>query len=55
MIGVIIGNVVGSIYHSEQKRIKTKKFIFFSDVCHFRIDTITRIDSDYFAEDTENS
>lgn len=40
MLGAVIGNIVGSLYYSEGKRIKTKEFIFFSDACHFRIDTV---------------
>ena len=40
MLGAIIGNIVGSIYYRERERIKTKEFIFFSDACHFRIDTV---------------
>ncbi|MDE0469044.1 MAG: ADP-ribosylglycohydrolase family protein [Candidatus Poribacteria bacterium] len=40
MLGAIIGNIVGSIYHKEGNRIKTKEFIFFGDSCHFRIDSV---------------
>lgn len=40
MLGAIIGNIVGSIYGDEGKRIKTKDFVFFDDSCHFKIDSI---------------
>ncbi len=44
MLGAIIGNIVGSRYHSKKNQIKTKDFIFFDDFfddsCHFRIDSV---------------
>lgn len=40
MLGAIIGNIVGSIYYRKGERIKTKEFVFFSNDCHFRIDTV---------------
>ena len=40
MLGAIIGNIVGSRYHSKKNQIKTKNFIFFDDSCHFKIDSL---------------
>lgn len=40
MLGAIIGNIVGSRYHSKENQIKVKDFIFFDDSCHFRIDSV---------------
>ena len=40
MLGAIIGNIVGSRYHSKKNQIKTKDFILFDDSCHFRIDSV---------------
>ena len=40
MLGAIVGNIVGSRYHSEKNQIKTKDFVFFHDSCHFRIDSV---------------
>ena len=40
MLGAVIGNIVGSRYHSKKDRIKIKDFVFFDDSCHFKIDTV---------------
>lgn len=40
MLGAIIGNIVGSRYHSKKNQIKTKDFIFFHDSCRFKIDSV---------------
>ena len=43
MLGAIIGDIVGSIYESRRRRIKTKNFPFFGRRCYFTDDSVCTV------------